>query len=90
MPVTPAKDGTGRTLGGPYDAALLQFLIQRMRLTEAEALEYPLGLAQAHFLTYLERGGGLRILNGEELDFEDYCREEDAKAAAAKPEPVTT
>ena len=81
MPVAPSKDADGRSLGAPYDATLIQFLIRSMHKTEAEALEYPLALAQAHFLAHLEREGALKILNGSEMDFRETSRAQDEKAA---------
>ena len=81
MPVRAASNEAGRSLGAPYEGTLIQFLVREMKITEAAAYEYPLGLAQAHFLIYLEREGCLRILNAEELDFKEYVAEYDLKAA---------
>ena len=83
LPVAPVENTPGRTLGGPYDAALIQFLVRQLGLTMAGALEFPLALAQVHFLTWLEREGNLKILNAEEMDFKDYCADYDLKAARA-------
>lgn len=81
MPTTAGPDAKGRALGAPCDAALIQFLCRELHMTEAAALEYPLGLAQAHYLTFLEREGNLRILNAFEMEFEDMTVELDLKAA---------
>lgn len=84
MPTVPAENSPGRSLGGPYDAALIQFLLKaRLCASHAEAMEFPLTLAQAHFLTWLEREGALKILNSEEMDFKEYCADSDLKAARA-------
>lgn len=81
LPCTTADGATGRALGGPYEAALIQFLIAHLRLTEEEALEYPLGAAQMHYLTHMEREGALKIINAAEMAFEEDCRAQDEKAA---------
>jgi len=81
LPTIPSPDAKGRPLGAPFDACLLQFLIREFRLTPEEAHEYPLALAEAHYLSWLEREGGLRIMNAFDMEFEDYCREENEKAA---------
>lgn len=82
--LTPAingvPDATGRPLGGPYHARLLQFIIQNLGLRESEAFDYPFGAAQFHYFTYLELEGAIRILNQDEIDFETWCAEEEAKA----------
>ena len=84
LPTLPMPDASGRSLGGPYDAALLQFLISSgLCRTQNEALEYPLAMAQIHFMTWLEREGNLRIMNAFEMDFEEYAHETDLAAAKA-------
>lgn len=75
MPVGQVADSKGRALGAPYDAMLIQFLIRKMGKTEAEAMEYPLALAEAHYFTALERDGGIRVLNSFETQFEEKCIE---------------
>lgn len=91
LPTVAAPDAKGRALGAPYDTSLVQFLIRELRLSAEQAFEYPLALAEVHYLTWLEREGGLRILNAFEMEFEEYCREGNEKAAklaaekAAKP-----
>lgn len=85
MPPVVQLDGknAGRSLGAPFHAALIQFLM-KMGKTETEAYDYPLGLAQFHYYTNAEREGGLKIVNAAETEFEEYCRREDEKAAKAK------
>ena len=82
LPCTRSDDAKGRSLGAPYEALLIQFLVgQGLCRGEAEALEYPYGAAVAHYLTYREKEGALKIINAEEFDFEESCRERDEKAA---------
>jgi hypothetical protein len=84
MPIGSVPDSKGRSLGAPHDASLLQFLIRELRLTPTEAHEFPMALAEMHYLSWLEREGGIRILNAFETEFEEYCQAEDKKAAALK------
>lgn len=82
LPCVSAEGAKGRALGGPYEAALIQFLLQAgLAGSEVAALEYPLALAQMHYLTYLEREGALKIINAAEMEFEEGCRAQDEKAA---------
>jgi len=81
LPTVASPDAKGRPMGAPYDVSLVQFLMRELRLTSEEAHEYPLALAEIHYLSWMEREGGLRILNAFEMEFEDYCREENEKAA---------
>jgi hypothetical protein len=71
LPCQPATDAKGRSLGAPYDATLIQFLIRAgLCRDEATALEYPFAKAEVHYLTHLEREGALRIMNPDEVQFE--------------------
>ena len=68
LPCASVPEATGRTLGSPYDASLIQFLLgSRLCQTEAEAYEYPFALAEMHYLTHLEHEGSLRVLNNDEI-----------------------
>ena len=72
-------------------ARVIQFLVMRMRMTEVEAMDYPLGLAHWHFSTWLEGEGTLNIQNAAEKEFDDFCEAEDAKEArgsGGEPCPV--
>jgi len=83
MPTMPMPEASGRSLGGPYDAALLQFLVREFRLDLREALQFPLAQAQIHFLTWLEREGNLRVMNAFETEFEEESARLDLVAAKA-------
>jgi len=79
-----AGEERGRLLGGPWDAAIMQFLVrERLCADAAAALEFPLALAQAHYLTWQEREGGLRILNADEMEFKEQCALRDMEAATS-------
>lgn len=84
-PEKPVTDGSPtRRFGAPYDATLVQFLLQNgLCRSEAECMDYPFGLAEAHYLTHLEKEGCLRILNATEWTFADDCARLDHEAAIA-------
>jgi len=84
LPCAAMPDAQGRSMGGPYDATLVQFLVKsRLCQDEAAAMEYPFALAEMHYLTHLEREGCLRIMNSAETQFEDEVADYDLKAARA-------
>ena len=83
LPVNSVPEADGRALGGPYDAALIQFMIRELRLSMSEAMEYPIGLAQAHFLVWSERQGNIRILNQDEMQFREQNSLRDLEEAKA-------
>ena len=84
LPCLAADGERGRSLGGPYDPTLIQFLISSgICRDETAALEYPFGAAQVHYLTHLEREGALKIVNAKEMEFEEDCANENLKAAQA-------
>ena len=68
LPCQSVPEATGRTMGSPYDASLIQFLLtSRLCQNEAEVMEYPFGLAEMHYLAHLEREGALRVMNSDEI-----------------------
>ena len=72
LPCTSVPEATGRSLGSPYDASLIQFLVaSRLCQNEAEAMEYPFGAAEMHYLTHLEHEGALRVMNNEEIQLRE-------------------
>lgn len=86
-PTTEACDGpAGRQHGAPFHASLIQFLISQMGLPEMEAYDYPFGLAKFHYYTHAEAEGGIKIVNAPEMEFEEFCAREDAKAAQKSAE----
>lgn len=81
-PLLPCDDNQGRLCGAPFLARLIQYLVRHMKKTEEEAMDYPFGQAQFHYFTHAENEGALRIKNADEVDFENYCEEQDAIEAA--------
>lgn len=83
-PETESVGGSHRALGAPFHAALIQFLIQKMGASECQAYDYPMGLAKFHYYTHAEFEGGIKIPNRAEIEFDEYCKREDEKAAKEK------
>jgi len=82
LPCKSKPDADGRTFGGPYDATLMQFLLQsRLCASRAECLEFPFAEAEMHYLTHLEREGALDIFNSDDMAFKDELKAHNEKAA---------
>lgn len=82
LPCSPMPDAKGRSLGGPYEATLIQFLLsRRLCADEAATFEYPFALAEMHYLTHLEREGSIRIINAAEMQFEQDAADHDLQEA---------
>jgi hypothetical protein len=75
--------GKIRYYGAPFLLRLHQFLIVHLRKSEAEAWDYPLGLAKMHWAAFWEGEGAIEVYNEHDAAFDRYCAEEDAKEAAA-------
>lgn len=84
LPCAPMPDAKGRSLGSPYEATLIQFLINaRLCGGVGEVMEYPFALAEVHYLTHLEHEGAIKILNSDEIEFKEMCEARDLEAAKA-------
>ena len=84
LPCAPMPEAKGRSLGGPYEATLIQFLINARLCAGVDgAMEYPFALAEVHYLTHLEREGAIKILNAEEIEFKEICEARDLEVAQA-------
>jgi hypothetical protein len=79
LPQVKDSPHTGRDHGAPSLASLLQFVIARLEYP-GSAYDYPLGLAYWHFATEKEQDGAILIPNEGEIDFEDWCQEQDRAA----------
>lgn len=75
-PIESAGAG-GRIGGAPLLARVIQFLVANLRKSEAEAMDFPLGLAYWHLAAWQESEGALKILNAGEMEFEDWCAQQD-------------
>jgi len=90
FPPAESLEGGGRVAGSPVLARVIQFLIQRMGQTEAQAMDYPLGLAYWHFAVHQETEGGLKILNAGEMEFEAWCQQQDEAAEIQRRDPPSS
>lgn len=72
---------TGRPPGAPFLLRVNDFLIDRLRLTESQAWDYPLGLAKMRWETYLEQEGAVEVYNYNDLEYDRFVAEEEAKAS---------
>ena len=77
----PSRPTPSRAMGTPFVLRLNQFLIEILRLTEAQAWDYPFGLAQMRFQAHHEEQGALEVENPHDASFDEYCRQQDALAA---------
>ena len=74
---------TSRAPGAPFLLRLHQFLMAKLHKTEAEAWDYPLGLAKCHWECFWESEGGLDIYNAADAEFDRFVAEQEAKAKEA-------
>lgn len=70
-----------RVLGAPFLLRLHQFLVMKLRLSEARAWDYPYGLAKMQWETWWETKGGLRILNLHEAEHLEFVARMEAEEA---------
>lgn len=84
--VEPADSATGRDMGAPFHASLIQFLIQKMDVPEIGCYDYALSLAKFHYYTAAESSGDIKIVNENEVNFDAWCKQKDAEALAKKKE----
>jgi hypothetical protein len=72
---------TGRLAGAPFLLRLNQFLQIHLRKSEAEAWDYPLGLAKMRMEAFYETEGAIDIYNQQDREFDDFVAEQEALAA---------
>lgn len=72
-----------RQSGSPYLLVLHQFIVERLKLSEDQAWDYPLGLAKMRRQASLEEEGKIEIKNQQEADFDAYVAREEAKECQA-------
>jgi len=75
----------GPSPGTPFLLQLQQFLMLRFQMKEHEAWDYKYGLAKMHWTAYWEQEGGLRVKNAQEIEFEQFIAEQEAKGRAQWP-----
>lgn len=68
-----------RLPGAPFILRLHAFLMERLRITEAEAWDYHYGLAVMRWEAHWEQEGGLYIYNAHDAEFDRFRAEQEAK-----------
>jgi hypothetical protein len=61
-----------RSLGAPFVLRLQQWLMTHFHLTEAQAWDYPAGLAKMRWATHWESEGAFKIKNASESEFDQF------------------
>ena len=82
--VSPGQE-SGRAQGSPFLLRLQQFLMLEFRMSESAAWDYPYGLAKCRWAAYWEAQNSLAVKNADEVQFERYIAEQEAKGAAQCP-----
>ena len=80
--------GTQRLSGAPFILRLQQWLMLHLRLTEAQAWDYPAGLATMRWATHYEAEGSLQIRNAHEIEFDHFVAEQESLRAPCSPLPA--
>ncbi len=68
-----------RLPGAPFLLRLHAFLMERLRINEAQAWDYHYGLAVMRWEAHWEQEGGLYIYNAHDAVFDQHCAEMEAK-----------
>jgi hypothetical protein len=80
----PTRDKSGREAGAPFLLRLQQFLMIHLRKNEADAWDFPLGLAKMRWQTYWEQEGGCDVKNAKEVQMEEMIRMSEEKLTKEK------
>lgn len=68
-----------RPPGTPFLLRLQQFLMVTFHLSEAQAWDYPFGLAKMRWLCHWEEQDGIDVYNHHDAEFDRYVAEQEAK-----------
>jgi len=79
--VPEASRSPSRIPGCPFLLRLHQWLMLHLRLSEAEAWDYPYGLAKCRWACYWEQEAGLKIYNAHDEEFDAFVLEQEKKGA---------
>jgi hypothetical protein len=71
-----------RPPGSPFLLRLHQFLVTTLHKSEAEAWDYPLGLAKMQWASYWEEQGGLDIYNASDAEHDAFVLKCEAEERA--------
>lgn len=72
IPKSNDKDRKTRLVGSPFILRLHQFLMVTFGMTEAQAWNYPYGLAKCRWACYWENEGGLDVYNAHDQAHDDF------------------
>lgn len=70
--VARADRGNARMPGTPFILRLQQWLMLTLRLTEAQAWDYPVGLSKLRWAAHWEQEGGLDVYNAHEAEADEH------------------
>lgn len=81
VPINPPKPGqvTVRPPGSPFLVRLKNFLVEHNRLTQAQAWDYPLGLAMIERAAYFEEKECLEVENELDVRTREFAEANDAR-----------
>lgn len=77
---TPGKT-PGRIQGTPFLLRLHQFIITQLRMSEAAAWDYKLGMAKMHWCAWWEGEGCYEVYNEVDAAHDEFVREQEALLA---------
>lgn len=80
--IKPSSGSPSRQPGSPFLIRLMQFLVLKMRKSEVEAWDYPLGLAKMQYAAYWESEGALDVYNDHDASFDKFMEEQEALCRA--------
>jgi len=75
----PSRGTSPRIPGCPFLLRLQQWLMLTLRLSEAEAWDYPYGMAKCRWACHWEQEGGLKIYNAHDAEFDRFVEEQERK-----------
>jgi hypothetical protein len=91
--VRPDRGPSQRLPGTPFILRLQQWLMETLGKSEAQAWDYPVGLAKMRWAAHWEAQGGVDVYNAHDAEFDAYVAEQEAKECRAssvqRPEPST-
>jgi hypothetical protein len=82
--------GPARMSGTPFILRLQQWLMDQFRLSEAEAWDYPVGLAKMRWAAHWESQGGMEVYNAHEAEFDQFVAEQRAAKKEKDPSSVAS
>lgn len=81
----PGRGSAPRIAGSPFLLRLHGFVMENLRKSEAEAWDYPLGLAKMRWACFWEQQDGLDVYNAHDAEFDRFIAEQEKKGAEQCP-----